>query len=35
MPDEVKGTVLRENGMGDHELAFDKQLIIFIWLSLT
>jgi hypothetical protein len=36
MPDEVKGTVFRENRMGDHKMACDKQIkkLIF-WLSLT
>jgi hypothetical protein len=25
MPDEVKGTVFRENRIGDHKLAYDEQ----------
>jgi hypothetical protein len=36
MPDEVKGTVFRENRMGDQKLAYDEQITNFIfWLSLA
>jgi hypothetical protein len=26
MPEEIKGTVIRENRMGDHEIACDEQI---------
>jgi hypothetical protein len=36
MPDKVKGTVFRENRMGDHKLAYDEQITnLIFWLSLT
>jgi hypothetical protein len=35
MPEEVKGTVFRENWMGDHKLAFSEQITnFFVYLYL-
>jgi hypothetical protein len=36
MPDEVKGTIFRENLMGDHKLAFAEQItnLVFGYLQL-
>jgi hypothetical protein len=36
MADKVKGTVFRENLMGDHKLAYDEQITnLIFWLFLT
>jgi hypothetical protein len=34
MPDNVKGTIFRENRMGDHKLAYNEKITNF-WLSST
>jgi hypothetical protein len=36
MPEKVKGTVFRENRLGDHKLAYDEQFTNYIfWIFLT